>query len=162
MGSHIFYVYCSICCELLIRNPFPRAMTLASAWGWGPQGMTPVPCMKCLEWSSHENPGRPGGTYFSPGGSRHRMPGLGRWRLYSCSCRRPSPGLSAGRGNGICRLHRPQRCLLVSSRGHLPGTRSPRALGSLKLQGQVKDVRLLESTGGPWTQGKSSVGSTSV
>lgn len=94
-----------------------------------------------------------GCTHFSPGVSSHRTPGLGRWRLCSCSSRCPSPGLSAGRGNGTCHLHKPQWCLLVSSRGHLPGTRSLRVLGFLKLQGQMKEVRRPESIPGLWGMG---------
>lgn len=86
------------------------------------------------------------GTHFSPGGSSHRTPGLGHWRLCSCSSRCPLSGLSAGRGNGPRHLHKSQWCLLVSSGGHLPETRSLGALGSLKLQGKGKAMRSLEST----------------
>ena len=93
-----------------------------------------------------ENPGLPEArTHVSPGGSSHRTPGLGHWRPCSCSSHCPWPVLLAGRGNGIRLLHKSQPCLLVSSQGHLPGTRSGQALGSLKLQGEVKDVRLPET-----------------
>lgn len=80
-------------------------------------------------------------THFSPGGSSHRTPGLGHWWLCSCSSRCPWPGLSGDRGNGLPQLHKPRWCLLFSSRGHRPGTRSLQASGFLKLQGQVKDGR---------------------
>lgn len=94
-----------------------------------------------------ENPGwREERTHVSPGGSNCRTPGLGHWRLCSCSSHRPWPALSAGRGSGIRLRHKPQPRLLVSSRGHLPGARSLQALGSLKLQGQVKDMRPRECT----------------
>jgi hypothetical protein len=57
--------------------------------------------------------------------------------LCSCTSHCLSSGLSAGTGDGIHHLHKPQWCLPVSSRGCLPGTSPRQALVYLKLQGHV-------------------------